>query len=210
MTRTALILGALCAAASSGCDGEKIFVEPTPGLHRMLVQPKADPYEATPVFANNMVMRPLPRGTVPRKEVTERGEVRSRVLFLDDDGVRVQGIPLPVTTEVLETGQDLFQIYCAACHGMAGYSTSYIATRMLLLRPASLHSERLRQMPPSHFYNVISQGYGLMPSYANQLGERERWAVVAYVQALQLSQHVPLDQLSEAEQRRVTGQGGKR
>lgn len=205
---TSALLALASLGPAAGCDTEEIWVEPTPGLHRMQVQPRADPYEATRAFRDGKVMQDPPRGAVSRAGSAELGQVRSRALFLEHTERNPDGLPFPLNEATLTAGQERYGVFCAVCHGVAGYSATYVATRMSLVRPPSLHTDRLRQMPARYFYDVITQGYGMMPSYANEIGERERWAIAAYVQALQLSQHIAMDELPEELRRRVRGATG--
>lgn len=112
-------------------------------------------------------------------------------------------IPIPVTKDLLLLGKKRFDITCATCHGILGDGVSVVARKMLLKPPPSLHDYRDR--PPGYIFDVITSGYGLMASYAWELPLTERWAVVAYVKALQLSQHAPVGQLSDADRQHLQG-----
>jgi mono/diheme cytochrome c family protein len=98
--------------------------------------------------------------------------------------------PLPITLPVLARGRERFDIYCAPCHGRAGYGDGMIARRGFPA-PSSFHISALRTAPDSHFYQVMSDGYGVMYPYADRITSADRWAIVAYIRALQLSQHAP-------------------
>jgi mono/diheme cytochrome c family protein len=102
--------------------------------------------------------------------------------------------PFPVTAEVLKRGQDRFNIFCAMCHGMTGYGDGMIVRRGYR-RPPSYHTDQLRQAPVGHFFDVITNGWGAMPDYASMIPVQDRWAIIAYVRALQLSQQVPASQV---------------
>ncbi|HEX8069405.1 MAG TPA: cytochrome c [Pyrinomonadaceae bacterium] len=102
--------------------------------------------------------------------------------------------PFPVTAEVLKRGQERFNIFCAMCHGMTGYGDGMIVRRGYR-RPPSYHTDQLRQAPVGHFFDVITNGWGAMPDYAAQIPVQDRWAIIAYVRALQLSQQVPAAQV---------------
>ena len=110
-------------------------------------------------------------------------------------------IPLPVTRKLLELGRKRFDITCATCHGPLGDGDSIVARQMSLHPPPSLH--RYVNKPSGYFYEVISKGFGMMASYAAELSVEERWAVVAYVRALQLSQLTPIGELPANEQQRL-------
>lgn len=100
------------------------------------------------------------------------------------------GYPFLITRAVLERGRQRFEIFCSPCHGRDGYGRGIIVQRGLRT-PPSFHSDRLRAAPPEHFYSVITDGYGAMYSYASRVEPADRWAIAAYIQALQTSQHVP-------------------
>jgi mono/diheme cytochrome c family protein len=158
----------LLLLALAGCDES---------LQRMTRQEKVKPYSGSSFFADGAGMRLPPEGTVPRE--------RAR-----DDAIR----PL-VTRALLERGRERFRIYCAACHGVLGDGNTVVADRMTLKRPRSLLDPGVRHMTPAKLYETITHGFGLMPAHERALSREERWAVVAYVRALELSQSVPLDEL---------------
>jgi mono/diheme cytochrome c family protein len=116
--------------------------------------------------------------------------------------------PFPVTSKVMQRGQQRYMIYCAACHDALGTGRGKIVERGYT-PPPSYHIDRLRKAPVGHFYEVITHGYGSMPDYAEQIPPDDRWAIVAYIRALQLSQHARLADLPEADRRRI-GPGGRR
>ena len=196
------LAGALPLLASSlGCD-ENVL---DPMADR---QPRAHPYKESVFFADGLSMRPPPEGTVPRERITgnpvlttgregETGQIAA-------NGERVpsyaKAIPLPVTRKLLDLGRKRFDITCATCHGPAGDGNSIVATQMSLRPPPSLH--KYNDRAPGYIFEVISKGFGLMASYAAELTVEERWAVVAYVRALQVSQSVPVDRLPP-EQRTI-------
>ncbi len=113
---------------------------------------------------------------------------------LGDEYSAIDTFPFPVTLEVLKHGQNRFMIYCIVCHDALGTGQGKIVERGYT-RPPSYHIERLRQAPVGHFFAVISKGYGSMPSYGSQVPPFDRWAIAAYIRALQASQHFPVDQL---------------
>jgi mono/diheme cytochrome c family protein len=124
---------------------------------------------------------------------------------LGADGKPLARSPLPLTRQGLELGRQRFEVYCAACHGLLGDGESAVARNMSLKPPPSLHLKV--QNPDGYFYQVIAEGYGYMPSYASALTVEERWAVVAYLRALQLSQRARIDLVPPAERARLL-QGG--
>ena len=173
---------ALCAAlafAAFGCELD---------LERMLDQHKAKAYRETPFFANGQVMRAPPPGTVPVTRVTGAPLLTTGM----DRGTYATRLPVRVDTTLLERGEDRFRIFCSVCHGPLGDGTSPVAENMKLRKPPSLHEPRIRDYPPGRLFRVIGEGYGLMPAYADQLPIHDRWAVVAFVRALWLSQDVAL------------------
>jgi mono/diheme cytochrome c family protein len=160
-----------------------------PRLDPMQRQQKAKAYQASPAAPNAPAMRHPPAGTVPHGPLLPP-EVATG---LGPDGRAVAAVPLEVTPALLARGRQRFEIVCAACHGVLGDGESQVARNMSLRPPPSLHA--YRDVPDGHVFRVITHGFGLMPSYAPELTVEERWAVVAYVRALQLSQYARLDQL---------------
>src|SRR5262249_33485401 len=117
----------------------------------------------------------------------------------------VDEFPFPITEAVMKRGRERFNIYCAVCHDRTGSGNGKVVQRGCL-HPPSYHTERLRQATVGHFFNVVPHGYGGMPDYAAQTPPRDRWAIVAYVRALQLSQNARLDDLSKEDQDRLLGE----
>lgn len=198
-------LGCLVVAAcrSSGTGGLD--------LERMVIQPRYDPYEESDLFPDGKVMRTPPEGTLPFGEPDLSPEARTGLRA----GRPVDRIPVEVTPELVRTGRRRFEVVCAPCHGVDGNATTPVAAAMELRPPPSLHGEAIRALPPGRLFQVIGTGFGLMPSYASDLPPRERWAVIAYVRALQLSRHLVLDSLPPALRRemeaaveRGSGEGG--
>lgn len=183
----ALIAAALCGL--TGCGGCSPWdLE----LERMIEQPRLTPYQACEVCPGGTSMMVPPAGTMPRGvAIAPAPLVRGR-----QAGHHVDRIPIAVTRDVLVRGRNRFDIFCAACHGRLGNGVSKVAENMALRRPANLLDPPYTEYPPGRIFNTITEGYGLMRSYAGELPVADRWAVVAYVQALQLSQHVDLDALS--------------
>lgn len=169
--------------SAAGCDGVD--------LERMLDQNKSEPYEASPFFPDGRALQRPPEGTVPRHAVLGPEPLVSGT----EQGAYVTRIPLPVTMDLMERGQNRFQIFCRTCHGPLGTGRSQVAENMTLRPPPSLHEPRIVAFPAGRLFRVVQDGYGLMPGYENQLALSDRWAVVAYVQALQLSQRLALAEL---------------
>jgi hypothetical protein len=157
---------------------------------RMADQPHQRPLEPSNFFDDGMASRPVVPGTVARAGTDQN----DRRLDHRVDGKLVDTFPFEVTMEVLARGQERYEIFCTPCHDRLGTGQGMIVRRGFT--PArSFHDPRLREAPAGHFFEVMTQGFGPMPSYANQLSEYDRWAVIAYIRALQLSRNVRLDQL---------------
>jgi mono/diheme cytochrome c family protein len=145
----------------------------------MANQPKRVPYEVYSNEPSPPPPRQEPQGTVARDDEPEPA-------------------PPPVTMAMLERGHERYDIFCSVCHGPAGDGDGQIVQRGFPA-PPSYHSERLREISNQHLYDVITQGYGVMFSYAQRVPPADRWAIIAYIRALQASQHVPVGELSAAE-----------
>ena len=189
-------------------------------VHDMYVQPKYGPGSPSELFVDGSAARTPPTGSVAmaggetadtssgRRGHVEPVVTAAAALPLDDIGhSRVSGLeevrssnPLPVTLNLLERGRERFAIYCLPCHGQSGDGRGAVV-RGGFPAPPSYHTDRLRNAPDSHFYQVISQGYGLMYPYADRVTPQDRWAIVAYIRALQFSQHAPRLKLSNADLR---------
>jgi mono/diheme cytochrome c family protein len=155
-------------------------------------QPKYIPLRGSKFFTNGSSARPLVEHTVPRGFLRENkalytgrkdGATDPNVLY----GDVVTEMPLPVDESLINRGQNRFQIFCMVCHGMLGKGDGMVVRRGYKA-PPSYHSEQLRNAPVGHFFDVMSNGWGVMPSYAAQITVQDRWAIVAYIRALQLSQ----------------------
>ena len=191
MSARGFVLAAAVSTLAGGCKVQQSWTEPEPGLERMMVQPRVDPFGESAFFDDGKAMRKPPKDTVSLEStVGDRWVVDGLV-----GATYATKIPVPVTRALLETGRTRFDITCATCHGVGGDGESVVADNMALRRPPSLHEERIRALPPGRMYQVIRTGYGLMPPYAAQLTVEERWAIVAYVRALQLSQGVEVARL---------------
>src|SRR5437016_2943591 len=176
-------------------------------------QPKAIAYRENSFYKDGSGSRPLVAGTVPRGYLRQEREfytgkksgtaakgtpqtqtaaapstsTNAATLYPDD----VETIPMSITKADLDRGQERFNIYCSACHGMTGYGDGIVARRGFNKpSPANYHQDRLRQAPVGHFFDVMTNGWGAMPSYASQISVEDRWKIVAYIRALQLSQQM--------------------
>jgi len=175
----------------------------------MYRQKRGDAYDASDVFPDGKVMRTPPNGTVVHDTAAPPASVRTG----RRDGDWVRKVPVRVTLDRLRRGQDRFGVYCSPCHGMDGNALTPVAGVMRLKRPPSLHADVVRNMPDGMLFEIIRRGYGLMPSYGAQLPVQDRWDVVAYVRALELSQNlhldsVPADLRSQIEDRLPEGGDG--
>lgn len=181
-------------------------------------QPKMKVFRASSFFKDGMSQRPLVEGTVPRGYLMANSQfftgkknkilggtaATSRSGLQSSAGSKTPGatsaqspgayaddidtFPLPITEESLSRGQTRYQVFCSACHGFTGYGDGMIVRRGFR-RAASFHDDRLRQAPVGHFFDAVTNGWGAMPSYATQIPVQDRWAIIAYIRALQLSQH---------------------
>jgi len=149
-------------------------------------QPRFKPLRMSDFYADMRSSRPLEPGTIAR------GELRADSYFYSGmvNGNPGDEMPFPATKEVLERGRERYNIYCAPCHSRLGDGNGMIVQRGYR-RPPSYHIDRLRNAPLGHFFDVITNGFGAMPDYAEQIPARDRWAIIAYIRALQLSQHAP-------------------
>jgi mono/diheme cytochrome c family protein len=118
---------------------------------------------------------------------------------------KVTTLPFPLTGDVMDRGQERFNINCLPCHGALGDGNGMVAQRGFR-RPPSFHIERLRNAPIGHFYDAMTNGFGAMPSYSDQVAPRDRWAIAAYIRALQLSRGATLADVPPAERDKLGGQ----
>jgi mono/diheme cytochrome c family protein len=171
-----------------------------PAWDPMQRQPKYKAYQASEFHADGLAMRAPPAGTVPYGSVGDPALQRG----VGADGRPLAQVPVPLTPLLLATGRKKFEIHCAVCHGLVGDGQSQVALNMSLRRPPSLHL--YRDVPDGYIFQVISQGFGLMPSYAAELTPEERWGVVGYVRALQLSQHASATQVPPQDMQQLQGE----
>jgi hypothetical protein len=201
MTLRLAALGLILSTLSlAGCN-ENIFDWMADSQH------KTTRYKESSFWADGLSMRAPPEGTVPRERITLNTRLTTG---RESDGpMQSNGeplphystaIPVPVTRKLLDLGRKRFDITCATCHGPLGDGDSIVARQMALRPPPSLH--KYVDRPSGYFFEVITKGFGMMASYAAELTVEERWAVVAYVRALQLSQLTPVGSLPpDARQR---------
>ena len=146
-------------------------------------QPKFYPQRGTTFYADGRSVRPQVQNTVGRSQLHEDMYFYTGMV----DGQEGNALPFPVTLDVLQRGQERYNIYCSACHSRVGNGVGMIVQRGYA-KAGNFHTARMEAAPLGHFFHVISNGYGAMPDYSAQLTPADRWAVVAYIKALQLSQ----------------------
>jgi len=158
----------------------------------MYNQPRYEPLERSDFFDDHRASRPLVAGTVvyraPRTDdVLHTGR---------KDGELATKLPVELTAALLRRGQDRYNIYCSVCHARTGDGNGMIVQRGYR-QPPTFHSDRLRGVPVGHFFDVMTNGFGAMPSYALQVPTEDRWAIAAYIRALQFSQYASADELPD-------------
>jgi cytochrome c553 len=168
----------------------------------MFHQPRSKPLGESDFFQDGAASRSIPPHTVARG-------------FLDEDEAFYAGrigtnlvteFPFPITRQVLERGRERFEIYCAVCHGQTGEGNGMIVQRGFPAAP-SYQIDRLREAPVGHFYDVMTRGYGVMYSYAARVEPADRWAIAAYIRALQLSRHSTLAEVPPDQRVKLEGNG---
>jgi len=167
----ALVLAATALLLLAGCRAD------------MQNQPYKRPLAESDFFADKRSARPLVEGTVARSDL------RADTYFYTGKSGQEDGnyMPFPVTAEVMARGQQRFNIYCSPCHGETGDGNGMIVQRGFK-HPPSYHTERLRKAPIGYFFDVMTNGFGVMLDYSQQVSPQDRWAIAAYIRALQLSQ----------------------
>lgn len=179
-----LVLGA--------CSDEANLVELDWSLNRMTDQAAYRPFDPARGFADGKVLQPPPSGTVPRERIVGNPAL---TLGIDPSGEFLATIPIPLNREFVEAGRLRYERICATCHGTLGDGESEVAEKMPFVKPVSFHDPSVRAFPPGKLYQVATFGYGLMPSFSYALTVEERWAIVAYILALQESQNARLADL---------------
>lgn len=206
MKQSAMLASLLALLTLAGCHTD------------MWTQAKVTPYDEDDLglFGGTTTARPLPAGTVARgwekldsaKYTGFQGENYATVfpaeLMLDGEKVSSR----TDLAKIMKRGKERFDIFCSQCHGAAGDGKGMITQRGLVLRrePPSYHTDRLRGMPVGYFYDVITNGYGTMHSQASRVKPDDRWAIVSYLRALQLSQNVKESQLTQEDRQAMQAQ----
>jgi mono/diheme cytochrome c family protein len=160
-------------------------------------QPKIKAYRGSSFFGDGLASRPPVAGTIPRgylrsdkefytgkKSVSSVSPAPASTSAYTDD---TDTFPFPITQETVVRGRERYEIFCSVCHGLTGHGDGMIVRRGFR-KAASFHEDRLRQAPVGHFFDAITNGWGAMPPYASQVPVQDRWAIIAYIRALQLSQ----------------------
>jgi hypothetical protein len=162
----------------------------------MQVQPRYNPYDASTFFGDNRSARPPVPGTIARgqlhlDELLYTGKV---------DGKDADVFPFPITRGDLNRGRERFNIYCSPCHDVTGSGRGMIVVRGFP-PPPSFHLDRLRQAPAGHYFDVMTNGIGVMYSYSTRVSPEDRWRIAAYIRALQLSQQAAIEDVPSAQQK---------
>jgi mono/diheme cytochrome c family protein len=187
-------LALCCVALLAACGGN------------MRNESRLKPYEQSAAFSDGQSARPIDPNTVPRGQSADTALVSGKT-----NGTVVSEFPITISAETLARGQKGYTVYCVPCHGAnadgKGVTAGYF-TAAKLTPPANLLDDRLRQQPVGHFFDVISNGYGVMYSYAPRITPADRWAIVAYIRAIQANQQAPLDVPPEQIQQAGATAGG--
>jgi hypothetical protein len=154
----------------------------------MQVQPRTNPLAHSDFYADQRSARPPVEGTVARGQLHEDAYLYTGKV----NGNPGDFLPFPATKEVLARGRERYNIFCAPCHSRLGDGNGFVPSRGFARKPPSFHIVRLQKAPLGYFYDVIANGFGIMPDYASQIPVRDRWAIIAYVRALQLSQNATM------------------
>jgi cytochrome c5 len=164
----------------------------------MHVQPSHAPLDRSEFFADGSSARPLVPETVPRGFLREDEHLYAGRV----NGQDVTEFPFTIDEAVLSRGQERFNIFCSTCHGATGRGDGMIVRRGFQA-PPTFHQDRLREAPVGHFFNVATNGFGAMPDYAPLVPVHDRWAIIAYIRALQLSQHAGVEDVPGEERQQL-------
>jgi mono/diheme cytochrome c family protein len=187
---SSLLAVLLCLFAIAGCGGTL--------RQDMANEPRENPLSPSSFFKDDRSARPLIDNTVMR------GAIALDPLFIPKDS---NAFPLPLTEELLARGRDRYNIFCSPCHGLQGDGNGMVAMRGMK-HPPTYHQDRLRNVPVGYLFDVITNGFGAMNDYSMQLTPRDRWAVVSYVRALQLSRNAPVTELPAHLKEKLLAKGG--
>jgi len=188
--RTWMTIGmGLLVLGSTGCEIRKAMYD----------QPKYKTHQQSDFFGDDRIGRPLVAGTVAQGHLNED----THLVLGEVNGQPAETFPEAVTLDMIRRGHERYNIFCAPCHDRAGTGNGMVVQRGFK-KPVSFHDPRLRASPVGYFYGNITKGFGQMPSYAAQVPVKDRWAIVAYIRALQYSYQATLDDVPEAERARLT------
>jgi len=179
-----------------GTPTEKTPVHLNPNMDD---QEKYQAQEQSGFFANKSAMRMPVEGTVAR------GQLRADDAYYfgkDANGNLLKSLPVKMTNKLLQRGRERYNIYCSPCHDQTGAGNGIVIQKGFMI-PPSFHLDRIREMPAGHYFTVISNGIRNMPSYKHQVPVGDRWAIVAYIRALQLSQNASINDLPEEKRKEL-------
>jgi mono/diheme cytochrome c family protein len=166
--------------------------------------PRYDPLEASAFFVDGRAARPLVANTVARGQLREDTHLyQGRI-----DGQLADTFPMPVTAEMMARGRERYDVFCTPCHGRTGVGNGMIVQRGFRA-PPSYHEERLRNAPVGYYFDVMTNGFGAMQDYAAQVPVADRWAIAAYIRALQLSQRATVDDVPADRRADLDRQGAQ-
>ncbi|NLE48088.1 MAG: cytochrome c [Sandaracinaceae bacterium] len=194
--RISILLSLVVASLVGGCVGEPSKEPPIVPIRNMYNQPRYDSQSKAPFFEDGRTMRPMVEGTIPREADPEISHATGRT---DDDAEWLLEIPAPIVERMggmaalVERGEERYGIYCSVCHGDSGDGRGVVALRAdaigaSAMLPPTFHDERLRSIPDGQLYAIIKNGIRNMPAYKHSIPQDDRWAIVSYVRALQISQ----------------------
>jgi mono/diheme cytochrome c family protein len=181
-----LLTSVLCLLVVTGCR------------QQMAETGREKPLDQSLVFEDRRLARPLVQGTVAR------GQLKADAAFTTGKvgDKLVEQLPVPLSKDLLTRGRERYEIFCTPCHGRVGTGEGAVTQRGLR-PPPSYHIQRLQEAPIGHFFDVMTNGFGVMPDYAAQVPVPDRWAIAAYIRALQLSQHAPVGALAPDDRAKV-------
>lgn len=192
LTRFALACTLGSGLLLGGCDPQLLRQD-------MADQPKNKPQSPSSFYPDDRSSRPLVENTVAR------GSIANDELVIPKDS---NAFPLPVNQELLDRGESRYKIFCTPCHGLQGDGSGMVVVRGMK-RPPSFHIDRLRQSPNGYYFDVITNGFGAMYGYSAQISPKDRWAIISYVRALQLSRDAKVSDLPESLRQKLANAPAK-
>lgn len=185
-------LGCFLALLMSGCT------------QQMEDQPRVDTLEASLFHESGISYQPSVPGTIARGELPDASPFATG----NSENKPITEFPIELDHTLLSRGQERYKIFCSHCHGPIGFGNGMVVQRGFPV-PPSYHIDRLRDLPLGSMFGVITNGHGRMPAFGRRIPPRDRWAIIAYVKALQLSQNLPLTELSESERSQLPPRGSQ-